>query len=246
VTLAIYGDTPSLAWSPSGNRLAFNQAFGPYYGYGATPPPAVASSELGVFAVDPDSGDVAHLSEGPAYHPAWLDDEHVVWACSSMMVDCVDGVFKVDLGGVVEKLVPTGSQLVYSVSPVEIIYLNYDYAWLLRNLDTGRVNLVYSAAHPYYDTEPPPGFYRDQCLQNVGDVRAYAMPEDGVYVSVGGAAPVQISEDAPFFVGDPAYGVDRFNSPVPPCVSPDGSRVAFVTQHPEPGRINLHIVPVPR
>jgi hypothetical protein len=242
VRVTIYGDSPGLSWSPDGTQLAYNQSFLTLYP--TTPPPSIPREELGIFVVNTATGLATRVSEHAAFAPSWLDNGRLVYSCTADFPGrCDPGLFIVRLGAGVDKLDPTPAGAALAASSREVLYFNnYSWMWQTRDLNTQRT-FTLPAPGGYADPSiPPPGRYLEQCQQNVGNIRAYNVTADGVYVAVGDHDPVSVSDGPPWSVTD-VYG---YVAETAPCLSPDGNRVAFLTPGSQYGEAVLNIVSVPR
>jgi formylglycine-generating enzyme required for sulfatase activity len=91
LSLQIYGDTPSLAWSPDGRRLAFASASYEHAGSRREAEPEVGA----VHVFDRQTRAVTQVADRAGYRPRWVDDHHLSVLCTGddwdHLNDCLQG-----------------------------------------------------------------------------------------------------------------------------------------------------------
>jgi hypothetical protein len=231
VERSLHGSTPSLAWSPDGRRLAVNAAYG-YYGHEAAL--ARHRAGLGVWILDAARGRVERVASQQGYHPFWLDGSTVGFACSGYE-DCPEGLFLVPAeGGAPRALgdLKTVHRALLARDGRILVYQGYQggEAWYLVDARSGERQ---PALGERVDSWSRPSLAVDQCPQKVGRVEVRWERDRLV---LGTAFGEHSLEAEPFvFRGSGGTGA----GPVPPCLSPDGRLVAFLSPAPDGYRVRV-------
>ena len=240
-----FGDTPSLAWSPDSAHLAFNAAFvGSAYMADYDPAYAAVSGNLGLFVVDAAAGSIRRIVNEQRYHPAWLQADQLVSACS-MFEGCTAGLAMTKLDGeTTVAAVGSGTSHTAAGTDGRALFFDYDhYTWSAYDVATGETTREISSNCSW---EPPAELSQDQCLQQVGDTRVWAQVPTGLYVQIGDAPAMRLDPSPPWlYEFGYAWGCSRedFSGPIAPCLSPDGRRVAYVTRSATGLSMHLHEIP---
>lgn len=233
-----FGDSPSVAWSPDGSRLALSAA------YHYTNPGYGTEEGMGLFLVDSSEATVAQVTSETRYHPAWSGNDRVATSCPEFN-DCTPGMTIFDFAaGTTQRVIDSGIGHTAASTDLGIMYVDpYQTGWMRRDSDTG---LSVNVSSSMCSWEPPPELHADQCLQEVGDVRVWAQAPTGLYMQIAGDRPVRIDPTPPYLyeVSD-GWGCtqETHNGPVQPCLSPDGSKVAYVTRSVSGLSLHLHDIP---
>jgi len=221
--LRLNGSTPCLAWSPDSRRVVTNAAF-EYYGHEGEI--RRLRGQLGIWVLDALSGRATHVFAGQGYHPFWLSAGSVGWGHSEYeegppgiytapvapkaqprRIGALKGIHRTLLG-------QDGRVLVYVGFP--------EYKrWGLVDAVSGSFEALPALAE-VSSWDDPAGQYQDQCLQQTPG--AQLVPDDrfGFSLQVGtrrfslGADPILTSSS------------ESASGPIRACLSPDGSRVAFL------------------
>ena len=216
----VYGNTPSLAWSPDGTRLAFNES------WRAWQAPS-DDTRRGLYLYNTQTQSVDRLAFQQRYHPAWLGNQRLVAVCSEFE-ECSQGAYLYTVSGNESTLASTDTLHSQALSDTEVaIYAMWTHgptAWRRINVETGTVSWEPTEAGGW-DRHPEA---IDQCVQSVGDTRVWLNDEAGLFSQVGDADPVHLSSAMPVFF-DSWIG-ERYNGLIQPCLSPDGRRVAYYSQ----------------
>jgi len=233
-----FGDSPSVAWSPDGSRLALSAA------YHYSNPGFATPQQLGLFLVNSSDSTVSQLTSETRYHPAWAGNDRIATSCPEFN-DCTPGMTVFDLAAAtVQQVMDSGIGHTAASTDGGVMYVDaYTAGWMERDLDANSSANVSSGACAW---EPPPERHADQCVQEVGDVRVWAQAPTGMYMQIAGDQPVRIDPTPPYIfeVAD-GWGCSQqtHNGPVQPCLSPDGSKVAYVTRSATGLSLHLHEIP---
>ncbi|MBN1945179.1 MAG: PD40 domain-containing protein [Bradymonadales bacterium] len=248
LTFDFYGDTPSLAWSPDGRKLAFNSAYRSSIflddGRGGYNLP---QDQQGLWVVDLEQRQATRVVDEGRYHPAWAGRDRLVSGCT-IWEACTTGLLLTDLALSSNRQLLSNS--VYNPQAVnehQVLYFSgneVDSSWHRFDLDAGTEETGLSANCSW---EPPAELMVDQCLQQVGPVRVWVQVPTGLYAQIGDGDPIRLDPSPPWIYEDMGvWGCPRSNyhGPIAPCLSPDGRHVAYVTR----GAVglSLHLVEIPQ
>lgn len=240
-SMMLYGNTPSLAWSPNGQHLAFNQAY-EYYGF--SDEEAAFASSLGLWVYSLESGEARMLENDQRYHPAWLGDDLVVSGCSNYE-SCEAGLYVNGLDGS-RRLLRDNAFFTQAFSEYEIIYRpgRSDGYYLLDLRMDSEYELMDDSHWDFDEWEPHPQSL-NQCPQRIGDTTVH-VNRDGLWLTRNGEEPVLIDSTPPHqyqYLGEEdetSTGRDY----IKPCLHPDGNSVAYVAAGSSRGNMELRIVAI--
>lgn len=240
-SMTLYGNTPSLAWSPNGQHLAFNQAY-EYYGF--SDEEAAYAEDLGLWVYSLESGEARMLENDQRYHPAWLGDDLIVSGCSNYE-SCEAGLYLNDLDGTREQL-RDNAFFAQAFSEYEVIYRprRSDGYYLLDVRMDSEYEVMTDSHWDFDEWEPHPQSL-NQCPQTVGET-SVRVNEDGLWLTRTGEEPVLIDSTPPhqyLYLGeeDP---YSRRADYIEPCLHPEGDRVAYITAGSTRGMMELRLVPI--
>jgi len=235
-----YGSTPTLAWSPDGQRLAFNAAY-EYYGHETEL--GTHRSQLGLWVYDRSSGTTQHILNEQRYHPAWSDHDTIATACSPYE-DCTEGLYLTDLDGTNRHPVTSAVYHTNQGADGSVVYYEgfsgYT-GWNRYDTAAGTRTPGIAAGCSW---EPPAELVVDQCVQQVGDVQVAVHGASGLWLRVGESDPVQLDPTPPFQFSSSAWDCTLSHSgPVAPCLSPAASQVAYVADGRAGLALRVHDIP---
>ncbi len=232
----LHGSTPSLAWSRDGRRLAINAAY-EYYGFDEEI--RRHRARLGIWVLELASGQARQVAAQQGYHPFWLTDETLGFACSGYE-DCPEGVFLVPArGGALTPLgkLATPHRSLLARDGRVLVFQGYSggSAWVLVDPRTGAVQPALGLPADSWST---PELAVDQCPQRAGGVEARWEGDELVVATPSGefglvARPFSFAQDYP----------EGHGGPVAPCLSPDGRQVAYLTPGQDGYRVRVVAVP---
>lgn len=257
VNIVLHGSTPSLAWSPDSKRLVTNST-SPDDG-GASRP---ASGQDGIYIVNVASATVEQIYFNPGYHPVWVGNDRVAWVTSSFDVsDQQSGLYTVDLSRepVIARRVMKSSAVYTSVPVDDERLLVWRYGWEVDEEEgedgwhyvTPSTRAVEKASdvHASSNWEPPKKYRDRQCLQSVGGISVRTTPDQIALVNnhkslVVSTAPFRYRH---WLCEDPKENDGKYCGPVRACLSPDGSKLAYVAATDSgTGSFGIKVVKVPR
>ncbi|MBN1945178.1 MAG: PD40 domain-containing protein [Bradymonadales bacterium] len=240
LSFPFYGNTPSLAWSPDGSRLAFNSAFRSARNRDEV---AALSEALGLYLYEREGAAVRRLVPEQRYHPAWLGNERIASACSHYEI-CTEGLYLTGLDGASQHALDAGVYHTVAVDDHQVLfYSGYpEYTqWNRLDIQTSTRETELSAACSW---EPPAEMFVDQCLQQVGEMRVLSDEAKGLWVQIGTEPPVLLDTHLPFVFTRRAYSCQQeHRGPVAPCLSPDGRQVAYVASAENGMELRVHGLP---
>jgi len=242
-SLSLHGSTPTLAWAPDSKRLAFNSAFQAFDDAAETGP---AKSSAGVYVWEVGEKAAARVSREPGYHPSFTDATTLAWSNSGYDWG-QDGIFTADLkakGAAPKRLLEV--EWVSRVAPAKDRDLLYHAGsgWRAINPKTGTMSAAFPQCESAdeHDFDPaceqgawdlPHHLVADQCLKEVTNLSLRVL--DGKVVELTETA--DDSEKSRRFDEKPLYIFkhdykEGAAGPVGPCLSPDGTKVAWVAAGP--------------
>jgi hypothetical protein len=237
---SFYGSTPSLAWSPDGQRLAFNAAY-EYFGYDEQISEHARS--LGLWVYERDGEAARQLVSQQRYHPAWVGDAQIASGCSPYE-SCTPGLYLTDLAGVEVQALAADVYHTVAASDSQVLFYNGFSGYTRWNRFDVRTAAHETGLSASCSWEPPPGLYLDQCVQQVGEVSVAVDVSSGLWVRYGEGAPLHVDATPPFEFSSSAWDCREDHSgPVAPCLSPDGRQVAYVAQGPRSLLLRVHELP---
>lgn len=237
----VFGDTPSVAWSPDGTKLAVTH--GTRY-YPSSPDPERAGIEV----LDTTTGQRAFAVRAFAYHPVWIDDRHFVYGCSPY--ECEEsGLYRVALDGERSAVVTGGTYhpiagkdggvFLYhgfgdavqtaSTAPAD------EYGWYRLDRDLQKLAFVTAgnedAVVPGASWFPPEGTTA-QCVSSAGG-RSVSQRQGTIVVTQAGGKErvIDVSE----------WNVESEGPRGPtlePCLSPSGDFLVYFSANPN----QIHVV----
>lgn len=228
VRITLHGNTPTMAWSPDGRRVAVSASY-TYFGHEQ----AISShrSELGIWVVDAESGQKRRISREQGYHPLWLDNASVAWG-HSPYEDGQGGLFVGMADDLSVRRIGTMEGVYHTLPAKEggILYWSgwpEDRGWTLADPASGRLSSA-GVGEDVGSWQVPRAKVTSQCLQQVGKTRLMATRS--------GDKPhwvVQVGEQRhplsvkPYVFGEDEFAPEGHKGMVRPCLSPDGKKVAF-------------------
>lgn len=257
IAVKLHGSTPSMAWSPDGKHLAFNAAF-EYYGFSGQT--RTYSGKLGIFALDVKKGKVRRITSMQGYHPLWLTNKVLAWGHSPYEKNGKAGLFMAKLKRKgTPKVKKVGSlKGVYHTLPAKkkgvLLYSGFpEYKrWIRFHVRTKKITKVKTSGKRKgwgSSWSPPPGKYKNQCLQKVGNIRVKVDSSDGRIYLTTSSATIQLPHTSYSFHN---YGSKRSCSvtghcgPMKACLSPKGKYVAYFASKQGKANYTLYVAPVPR
>jgi hypothetical protein len=224
---SVFGDTPTVAWSPDGARIAVAHQVN----YLSAPD---TSGNSGIDVVDMRSGMPRRVHKGPGYHPVWLSNETIAFGCSTYECDNAEGLYLLEKGRA-ERVLSRG---VYHTRRAQsggvLFFSGFPEAegWMLWDPATRAAEPVRGAKMNSW--KPPAAALADQCpAQTRGrrvDVRGGQIvvrdDETGKSHKLGAFPPWKLEwpEDA---------GV------IKPCLSPDGRYVVYFAKREGSGFVGV-------
>lgn len=237
LTFGFFGDTPSLAWAPDSQHLAFNSAFGAY--------PGGHGSGLGLWVYDRSSEATTQLVREPRYHPAFLGNETIATACSPYE-DCTEGLYLTQLSGANQHALTSSvyHTVAGSGGDDDLLFFEGFRGYTGWNQYDTTTAARHAGVAPGCSWEPPASLVQDQCVQQVGSVSVAVDTTRGLWVRVGEADPFLADEGSGYwYSGSPWDCIGNHAGVVDPCLSPDGRQVAWVAQ--AEGQLQLRVVELP-
>ena len=227
---AINGDTPTVAWSPDGKRLAVADQVS-YFAE-----PAVPNNDRHVISVidlqqnetAPDGATrpaLRQVYDGFGYHPAWLDDSHLAFGVSTYESDAAMGIWTLELGGRARTERVSNASAYHLRPGTQAGHVVYwagwpgPDAWIDLDLASGQEQVLSGSTSSW---EPPAGAFVDQCPTTAGNLEV-GLTYNGGYVSDaanGSSARIQFASAA-------TRGKDDVVTDITPCLSPDGQVAVF-------------------
>jgi len=216
----IYGATATMAWSPDSRRLTWADG-DEYWQQGLTP-----VSRAGIWVLD-RNGDARRVISEARHHPVWTADGRIVSSCS-LYANCQPGVR-------IDDFEHGGQQIVATVS-----------AWTTAVASDGRVLFFHNVegwAHANRPDDPwrldPPEYSPQHRPQNtlpvcgaptIGDLRVVTRQDAGLVLEADGQVVGVIDSTPP---------MSYQGQVVEPCVSPDGTRVAYLADVATPDALRM-------
>ena len=258
----LFGNTPSLAWSPDSKHVAVAAAYeesgdedygyGYGYGYGGygTTPSDLVSDKLGVHVVSASTGKVvSEFRIGNAYHAVWTSNDTLAWI-GDQDGQISNTIVTAKLGGKPrhEKLDYAIYNLQAATDPGRVLFYRSgnDGGWVRydpKSRTSEKVappNRSVSAPGPAW--VPPADRVRSQCAQSTGDISTAGVPER-VALLVKDKGAVEVTAERPFQYSHWGCApTDPHCGPRPGCISPDGKHYAFLTS--SEVSIWLNVVPL--
>lgn len=235
----VFGDTPSVAWSPDGSKLAVTHGTR-YY------PSEPDRTRAGIEVLDVASGRRAFAARALAYHPVWLGDGELAFGCSPYECGDDNGLYAVALGAAPRPLVRGG---VYhplpstSAATAALVYHGFgdplvgtdgaaheDTGWYAVDR-AGRIGAFLGRGSedvmPGPSWSPPPGAAGSQCPTSTQG--RSVQQRGGDVVIRDGAGERVIARVDPWTVGTDGPN----GSVLTPCLSPRGDYVVYFSAGPE-------------
>ena len=244
LSFAFHGSTPSLSWSPDGQRLAFNAAY-EYFGHDHEE--SHFAGQLGLWVYERDTETTRHLLDEQRFHPAWIGNELVASACSPYE-SCTEGLYLTGLDGTNRLALEAGvyHTVASSGSEQDVLFYNGFSGYTEWN----RFDTNTSARTPNLSSncswEPPAELFQDQCVQQVGEVSVATDDTSGLWVRYGESDPIQVDATPAFWFSSSAWEcAESHSGPVAPCLSPDGRQVAYVGASSGSLVLRVHELPTP-
>lgn len=240
VTLTLHGNTPSLAWNPSGTKLLASAA----YEHESHGDRIGDTSQLGLHLVEIASGQASREIAGGAFHPVWLDDSAFAWSLGSWEArdGQEPGLYWFD-GAKHRANDPESEGPSRDLSALRaleggrlLVWADYSHAapgwWVFEPRGERWERWEGEAEEPPEDSWGSGAWYPPvpdpQCLDRAGGARieitgeAFEVERNGEVVARGQLYPYRYAGGGEGPCSDPAMC-----GPVAPCLSPRGTHVAW-------------------
>ncbi|MBW2701636.1 MAG: hypothetical protein JRF33_12540 [Deltaproteobacteria bacterium] len=246
LSLTLHGATPCMAWSPNNRRLVVNSAFEPW-----TDPKSLqgdAKRTHGLHVLDLPRRKTIHVTDTVTFHPFWLNDRKVAFVRNAY-TGSDSGLFTAHAGphARLRRIGPKRNlhSGFLAKNGKLLIFVDGEpgYGWYYMNRNTGKLkkapvpedaggDMASSWARPHE-------LIVEQCPQRVGNVSVASNPELGVGLQIGQQL-FNLTDEQPWKFQRGGGG----NPMVQPCLSPDGRKLAYLTDN-GAGGMEVKVVKVP-
>jgi len=224
---SIFGDTPTIAWSPDGTRLAVANQVN-YLNTPANP------SDVGIDVMDIQSGKRTRVHEGPGYHPVWLSNTSMAFGCSPYECDKGEGLYLLRIGERAKLALSRGVYHTRADKNGGVLFFSgfpeYE-GWMTVDTSTMRPR---SLGVDKDSWKPPQKALEDQCPTHVGARRVSARAGKVILQDDDTGQTQELLAATPWRLSWPENG-----GVIQPCLSPDGRFVVYFSQRMGSGFIGV-------
>ncbi len=224
---SVFGDTPTVAWSPDGARLAVAHQVN----YLSAPD---TTGNAGIDVVDIRNGTPRRVHQGPGYHPVWLSNETIAFGCSTYECNNDEGLYLLQQGGRAERVLSRGVYHTRRAQSGGVLFFSgfpEDEGWMVWDPVTRQAQPVQG---PKSSWKPPVASLADQCPAKAGARRVGVVAGQLIVRNDETGKSHRLGAFPAWKLSWPENG-----GVIKPCLSPDGRYVVYFAQREGSGFVGV-------